>query len=67
MEKDWVSIYSTNQNFIAELAKGILIENDIEHVVLDKQDSFYHFGEIEIYVHRDNAIRAKYLLKELKN
>ena len=65
MEKDWVLIFSTTEDFIAELARGILNENDIQNVVVDKKDRFYHFGEIEIYVHRDNIIKAKYLLKEL--
>ena len=67
MEKDWVLIFSTADGFSAEIARGILKENDIDNVVIDKQDRFYHFGEIEIYVHRDNVIKAKYLLNDLEN
>ncbi|MFO7658895.1 MAG: DUF2007 domain-containing protein [Bacteroidales bacterium] len=65
MEKDWVLIYSSSQDFSIELAKGIFTENEIEFVAIDKKDKFYQFGDIEIYVHRDNAIRAKFLLKDL--
>ncbi|MBN2611530.1 MAG: DUF2007 domain-containing protein [Bacteroidales bacterium] len=65
MEKDWILIYSNNQDFSIELAKGILTENGIEHVTLDKKDKFYQFGDFEIFVHRDNAIKAKFLLKDL--
>ena len=67
MEKDWVSIFITDQEFLAELARVVLEENDIENVIMNQKDKSYQFGEIEVYVHRDNAIRAKYLLKELEN
>lgn len=60
-----MSVFSTNREYIAEIAKGILKENEIEAVILNKKDSSYTFGEIELFVNRDNAIRAKYLLKEL--
>ncbi|HJX70392.1 MAG TPA: DUF2007 domain-containing protein [Bacteroidales bacterium] len=65
MEKDWVSVFSTNQDFKAELAKGILEENEIKFVLLNRRDSTYLFGDIEIFVNRDDTIKAKYLLKEL--
>ncbi|NJK85977.1 MAG: DUF2007 domain-containing protein [Bacteroidales bacterium] len=65
MENEWVSIFITSDQFYAELAKGLLEENNIEAVVVNKQDSFYHFGEIELYVKRDNIVKAKFLLKEL--
>ena len=65
MEKNWVSVFTTNSEYIAEIAKGILNENEIDAVVLNKKDSSYTFGEIELFVNRDNSIRAKYLLKEL--
>jgi hypothetical protein len=67
MEKDWVSIFSTNHEYIAELAKEVLEENDIQFVLLNHKDSSYpdlFIGEIEIFVNRDNAIKAKYLLKK---
>ncbi|MBN2214426.1 MAG: DUF2007 domain-containing protein [Bacteroidales bacterium] len=69
MEKDWIPIFRTTQNFKAELAKGLLEENDIEFVLLNKKDSSYpdlFIGYIEIFIKRDDAIKAKYLLKELE-
>jgi hypothetical protein len=64
MEKNWVCIFSTHELFNAELAKEILYENGIEAVVINKQDSTYLFGNIEIYVERDNAIRGKHILQK---
>jgi hypothetical protein len=70
MEKGWVSVFSTNQEYIAELAKELLEENDIQLVLLNQKDSAHpnlFAGDIEILVKRENVIRAKYLLKELDN
>lgn len=65
MDKNWVSIFNTPEIFKAELAKGLLEENEIECVLINKKDSFYHFGEIELFVKRDDILKAKYILKEL--
>ena len=68
MEKGWVSILITKQDHVAELAKGLLQENDIQFVSLNQKDSSHpnlFSGDIKILVKRENVIRAKYLLKEL--
>ena len=65
MEKGWVQIYSTNQMFQAEIFKRVLADHDIEAVIINKMDSSYRsFGEIEVYVRNDHAIKAKMLAKE---
>lgn len=66
MEKNWVCIYTTEASYIAEIAKDLLHENEIDAVIINKQDTNYHFGILEIYVERDNAIRSTYLLKDLR-
>ena len=70
MEKDWVSIFITNEEYIAELAKVLLKDNDIHFVTLNQKDSSHpnvFSGSIRILVKHENVIRAKYLLKELDN
>jgi hypothetical protein len=62
LEKNWVKIYSTSEKYQAELLRGLLEENEISAVVVNKQDSSYLFGEVELYVIADDAIRAKYLI-----
>jgi hypothetical protein len=50
-----------------ELLKHILRENDIEAIVLNKQDSFYvTIGEIELMVNRNEVLRAKKIISEAK-
>jgi len=65
MGKDWALAYVTGQLYQAEMVKDILEDNSIEAVLLNKQDSFYLFGDIEIYVRPEDVIRAKFLIKEL--
>ena len=67
MEKNWAVIYSTDQMYLAELAKQMLADHDIEAVVINKRDSSYNaFGDIEVCVNRDNMIKALLLIKEFE-
>ncbi len=64
MEKNWVKIYSCTTQFNAEMLKGLLAENDIDCVLINKRDSSYGtFGEIELYTHRDEAMKALHVIK----
>jgi len=66
MENDWVIAYESKQEYLAEIARTVLSDNDIESVIINKKDSAYNsFGDIEIYVNRDNLIRAKQILQKL--
>ncbi len=49
--KSWSKIYSTDNYAEASIIKGMLEENNIQAILLNKQDSSYLlFGEIELYV-----------------
>ncbi|MBP8959393.1 MAG: DUF2007 domain-containing protein [Bacteroidales bacterium] len=65
MEKDWVKVYESTEDFKIEIARILLEGNDIESVIINKKDRSYRFGENELYVHRDNILKAKQLLKNL--
>ena len=64
MEDNWAKVYSSPYLYEIELIKGLLSENEIESVALDKQDSAYHFGVIELYVKVEEAFRAKQLIEK---
>lgn len=66
MGDNWVLVYSTGLLYQAEMVKDILEDNALEVVIINKQDSFYQFGDIEVYTRPDDVIRAKFLIKELK-
>ena len=65
MEKNWIKIFSSTNYYQAEIVKQMLIENQIDTVLLNKQDSPHRtFGDIEVYIHKQdfsNAIEAMIL------
>jgi len=67
MSSDLVYIYSSGQPIRAELVKQMLASHNISAFLVNKQDSAYKFGEIEVYVGRDDVIRAKMLIREFEN
>ncbi len=67
MTSDQVHIYSAGTPYLAELVRQMLADYDIPSFIVNKQDSFYKFGEIELYVNRDHVIRAKKLIAEFES
>jgi len=65
MENDWVIIASFVNELNCQLAVERLAGEDIEAVMFDRRDSMYKFGEIDLFVHRDNVIKAKETIKDL--
>ena len=59
-----VHIFSSSQPYKAELVKQMLVNHNIQSFLVNKQDSAYKFGVVELYVNRDNVIRAKKLIQE---
>ena len=66
MADDLVNIYGSDKPYLAELLRQMLSDHDIPSFILNKQDSTYKFGEIEIYVNRDDVIMAKKLIQEFE-
>jgi hypothetical protein len=63
MEHDWVIVRTVKNEFEAELIRGMLQENDIDSVIINQRDSSYTvFGDISIYVHKDNYEQAGVLV-----
>ena len=68
MENNWISIYSSDKPWQAEIAKQLLSENGIEAVVINKQDSSYLvFGEAEVYVSLGDLEKSKEILKNIEH
>ncbi|MCF8374120.1 MAG: DUF2007 domain-containing protein [Bacteroidales bacterium] len=66
MEKNWVLIYSASKLYQAELLKEILNENDIICDIINKKDSAFLLGDIEVYVQKQNEEKALAFVKEFK-
>jgi len=67
MEENLVHIYSSAQPYTAELVRQMLVNKNMAAFLVNKQDSTYKFGEVELYVNRDDVIRAKMLIKEFED
>ena len=57
-------VFESHVEMQVESARQALERMEIDAVVINKQDSAYKFGQVELYVHRDNVIRAKQILKD---
>ena len=66
MSLDQVHIYSIGNLYRAELIRQMLSDHNIQAFLVNKQDSAYKFGDIELFVHRDHVIRAKLLIREFE-
>ena len=66
MLDNWVPVYSSSQLYEAEMVKNFLADNGIECVIMNKQDSVYMIGDIEVYVPTNESLNAKQLIIEFK-
>lgn len=68
MDGDFVLVFSTTDNFQAEIARELLEENTLRCVVLNQHDSMIpSIGEIEIYVPKSDQELSLEILKNLKS
>ena len=50
----------------AEITKQMLEEHGVSAVMMNKQDSSYRFGQVELYVHESEEVLAKGLIAEME-
>ena len=62
MNSNWTKLKVYNQAYEAEIVKNMLIENNIPAVVLNKKDTSYLFGVVELYVENENSEKATELM-----
>jgi len=68
MSKAWVKVFSSEQIHLIEIIKGILEDEKIASVSLNKTDSMHthlSLGEIELFVKSDEVIKAKHLISKI--
>lgn len=67
MQKNWVKVFATQQEYKAQIVKDILNDHNIEAVIINKQDSAYLvFGEIEVFTLQEFALKASNIIKDIK-
>ena len=64
MDKDWIKVYSETFEPKVEMLRIQLQNAGIATLVLNQKDSAHvHIGEVELFVKRDNVIKAKHLIE----
>lgn len=66
MKKGWVKILSSDKLYRIEIAKDLLEDEGIESVIVNQKDSLYLFGEIDLYVKKENFDKAVIIVKNFK-
>jgi hypothetical protein len=64
MQPDWVLVFSTDQMYKAMIMKEKLLEESVDSIIVNKKDSVYAFGEIELYVNPSDAVRSIHIIKK---
>lgn len=62
MERNWVKLLVGSNLIEMEITKQMLEEHEISTVLMNKQDSSYRFGQVELYVHESQEATARLLL-----
>jgi hypothetical protein len=66
--EDWERVYSSIYLYRVEILRSLLEEEEIESVIINKQDSSYlAFGDIELYIKRADIFRVMPILNEYMN
>lgn len=62
---NWVPVFTTTEEFVAERIKEVLGESGITAVILNQMDSSYKtFGEIKVMVNGEDQENAEKVIKE---
>lgn len=62
MNSEWFKIYASNQFFKSEIVRQVLVDNEIEAVIINKQDSSYKFGEVEVHIRQADFEKASEII-----
>jgi hypothetical protein len=55
----WRKVYTSKQEYRAEIVKAVLAENEIPSVVLNKKETIYQlFGDFEVLVNEEDLLKA---------
>jgi hypothetical protein len=63
-EIQWVMVYSSSNEQEINLLQTVLEDNEIESVILNKKDSAYLFGDLELHVSTGDAFSASQLINQ---
>ncbi|MCE1167921.1 MAG: DUF2007 domain-containing protein [Sphingobacteriia bacterium] len=63
-EKEFVLLTTTVQPYEAELIQGLLADHQIECTIINKRDSEFFFGDVELHVAATDLEAAQTILRQ---
>ena len=66
MKEQNTSVYTTDKIHQSEIIRSLLEQNGIEPFILNKRDSMYPIGYIEVFVSEENAEDARKIIEAAK-
>lgn len=61
---NWVKVFETEKQIRAEIVKGVLEENEVKAVVLNKKETVYQiFGTYQVLVLKEDILLATNLIQ----
>lgn len=62
--ENWIKVFESDMQVRAEIVKGVLGENEINAVVLNKKETVYHvFGTYEVLVQKKDLLLANNIIQ----
>ena len=61
---NWIKVFETGKQIRAEIVKGVLEENEIKAVVLNKKETVYQiFGTYQVLVLKEDLLLATNIIQ----
>lgn len=61
---NWQTVFKTTTPHQSEIIKAVLEDLNIQSVIVNKKDSSYLFGQIELRVESENVIKTLKIIEE---
>lgn len=62
MYNDWQKLIQVDTSYRADIIKGLLLENSIDAIVINKKDSSYQIGYFDIMVRNEDFLKATHII-----
>ena len=64
---NWQTVFKTSIAHQADIVKAVLADHDIQSVIINKKDSSYLFGLIEVNAASENVMKSLKIIEEKIN
>ncbi len=61
---NWVKVYTDQMGYRAEIVRSYLSDQGIKAIILDKKDSAFKLGKLEVYVSPGDSLKAANMINQ---